>query len=221
MIYNIAQKIYDYVVRDHLPKRLQIKNGVAVPHPHRLLDINYHYSDTDYEDVLLDQLRRVVTADDDVIIVGGGYGVSMVLAAEHSYPNGLITVIEASVEQVKYLQDLAGHYDIEDRVRIIHGAVGTPRNPYGELGDVKTVNFEEIPAGDVFILDCEGGELAAIENLDKLSKKPEHIVVETHGVFNSPPDKVKDYLQSQGYSARETGIENEAKGMIILTAARE
>jgi hypothetical protein len=78
MLKSAAQTVYDSTIRDFLPRKIKVYNGVALDIG-RLLDTNV--VDPNYKYPTNDGLRTHCRHDDHVVVVGGGLGVSAVVAA--------------------------------------------------------------------------------------------------------------------------------------------
>jgi len=206
--------VYNRLLRPHLPRKLAVCNGV-VARAVRLLDATDVIPD--YEDALIDGLRATAGQGDDVVIVGGGYGVSSVVAAECVGENETVSTFEGSAEQVGLVEETLDLNGVTERVDVEHAAVGSDPNLYSDAGGAQAVAPTDLPDCDVLVLDCEGAEE---EILRKMSAKPESVVVETHGQYGTPPATVRDTLTDRGYGVtRETEMEPQL-GMWVLVAQR-
>jgi hypothetical protein len=149
-----------------------------------------------YESGLVMGLRDQVRPDDRIVVVGGGWGVTTVVAARATGKGGSVTTFEElsqSVDKVRWTVDNARCSDI---VTVVHGRVE------GRLPDstpTETIPFkpEELPECDVLELDCEGAELGILE---RMVIRPRVILVETHGMLGSSTGEVRDALGRIGYS---------------------
>lgn len=187
------QRAYNRLVRPHLPRKIASYNGVPVRQP-RLFDATDH--DPDYESALLAAVRRQVDRGDHVVIVGGGWGVSAVVAAREAGPGGAVDVIEASREQWGHVRETCRLAGVADRVTVRHAVVGEAIDVWGPVADADHVPPESLPAADVLVLDCEGAERPILEEFDGV---PARMVVETHELFDSSHDVVAEALERSGY----------------------
>ena len=215
MFKDILGCVYDRTIRPYLPRRLSVYNGIAVPSKYKLFDLGYRPSIKSYELPLCDGIRRTVQKNDSITIIGGGKGVSGLIAAEHAYPNGEVTIYEASEEQCEEIRSTISYYPTESLVSVFHISVGEINNPYGELGEPESLLPENLPESDILIIDAEGAESDIVPNLDY---SPRALIVETHGCFDSPTHSVHRELKRQGYETNLVGYESVRKDVAVLVA---
>jgi len=155
-------------------------NGVAVP-GRRLLDgltpNNWWCLPGDkpyYEYTEVEGVKQYVGENDDVVVIGGGHGVTAVHAAKIT--SGTVTVIEADHGR---FQDLSRTFDVNDVSKQIKTEFGYLGDLHIDLDDfdVPPVSYNDIPDADVWDMDCEGAEIEILQNLPY---KPSVILVETH-----------------------------------------
>lgn len=192
--------VYDNSIRSNFPVVPVGYNGVNVP-AYRVSDVimpeNNPYLRPSYEAAICRQLRQLDLTGAEVCILGAGWGVTSVVAAHQTGPDGRVISYEASSTYVSRARKTAALNDCEDRITVRHGCVGPAINIYGEETDAPDVTVEELPASACYAIDIEGAELAA---LDDLTYRPEHLLVESHGLYGSPTDAVKNKLLEMGYS---------------------
>lgn len=197
---------YDREIRRDLPRTggrtIARFNGVEVPRDRRLLDgwIPGAGNRPDYEHALCGAIRRAVSRGDDVVIVGGGEGVSTVVAARAAGPAGTVRVYEGAIGYVDTCRATVRHNDLGGRVTVHHAVVEWADRLYGDRAGADRVAAADLPDCDVLVLDCEGAEGAIIE---AMSIRPVSIVVETHGCYGTPTDETWDRLLGRGYRIRE------------------
>lgn len=209
-----VQRAYNRLVRPHLPYKLSTHNGVTARGA-KLFDFTDRFPD--YEAAIIDALRTRVKEGDDVVVVGGGFGVSSVVAANQTGPTGTVRTYEGGAEQVDLVTETLEMNDVADRVTVEHAIVGDAVSLYTPPGDAAVVDGPDLPACDVLEMDCEGAEL---EILRSLSIRPRVIVVETHAVFDAPEADVRSELDRLGYDVVDRGEEVPEKGVYVLTAVR-
>ena len=61
----------------------------------------------------------------------------------------------------------------------------------------------DLPPCDVLELDCEGSE---VEILGALAVRPRVVLVETHGLYGAPTDRVLALVRGLGYDAAVVGV---------------
>ncbi len=143
--------------------------------------------------------RAVTDRGDDVVIVGGGFGVSAVRAARES-ETGCVTVFEASDSQAALVRETLALNGVPTEWSVLEQAVGS--NVFEPYGDASVSAVEQIlpsalPECDTLELDCEGSELSILKGL---TARPSALVVEIHpakGGFG--PTAVLDELERMGY----------------------
>jgi len=156
----------------------------------------------DYKENLTEAVRESVSSGDDVVVVGGGFGVSVVHAYRESkgknhYP-GEITVFEPSqrrFEKCRETLSLNTRKIDDEYVNLYKAAVGSIKKKIGSVSD-EVVCPANLPECDVLELDCEGAEL---EILGEMQIRPKKIVVETHKKFGASTEDVKQVLEKTGY----------------------
>lgn len=210
-----VKRLYDTTIREHLPRKLGLFNGVIVRGP-RLLDSSDVLSE--YEAAIVNSLRKHVTEGDEVTIVGGGLGVSTVVAARLVGEGGKVTTFEAGTTEFRLTREALDLNRVADQVTLHHGLVGPNVNVWSSAETADHVAVSELPACDVLEMDCEGAELDVLQNLDV---DPRVIVVETHGHLGSPENDVRAEIERLGYEVIDRFAENAARGVFVLTAVRD
>ncbi|WP_158058657.1 class I SAM-dependent methyltransferase [Halorussus halophilus] len=197
--------------------RTQVFNGVAVPTVEPEEGIDYF---PEYEDGTSSALRRRVRPGDDVVVVGGGRGITTVSAARATGPEGSVTTYEANAEMLQTLQRTILANRVTDRVTLEHAAVGPVQEGSKETfgppdGDRRDPSA--IPDCDVLELDCEGSEVEVLQNLEA---RPRVVVVETHEPIGVPSADSEAALEAMGYRIEncvDAGANDELE---VLTAVR-
>lgn len=156
-----------------------------------------------YESGLISGIEEYVRKGDNVVIVGGGLGVTAVKAARNVGSSGKVTVYEGSDKEVNHVQDTIRKHKVSDRVNVIHGIVGPKISLRGEAGKPSRISPEQLPECDVLELDCEGAE---IEILEKMSIRPRVILVESHGKYDASSSKVEELLNRLSYSVKSKKV---------------
>jgi hypothetical protein len=166
----------------------------------------------EYEHELIQAIHHTLKPGDDVLLIGGGWGVSAVHAADAVGPTGLVTVYEASPDQATHVRETTENNGVSDRVSVETSAVGPAKEVHG-MAARQTVFPEELPAVDAAVLDCEGAESAILPHL-----RASRAVVETHGCFGSPTDAARTELNKRGYTVTEQGTVSAEQDVVILSA---
>lgn len=208
--------VYDRVLRDRvrsaLPNRIGVYNGVAV-RDRALTDARDVL--VDYETPLVAALRGDVREGDTVVVVGGGKGVSTVVAGQRVGPDGSVVCYEGGCEGVARVRDTVRLNRTDDRTEVVHAVVGPDVSVWGDTAGAAAVHPTDLPDCDVLELDCEGAELDILTALDRT---PRVVVAETHANLGVTAAEVRTLLERRGYAVVAHETEDEAKSIDVLTA---
>lgn len=169
--------IYNRTVRPMTPHDLSISAGDITTNRRRFFDLQSEFP--------LDELREVeviqdlVRDGDDVVVIGGGWGVTTVAAARAAGDRGSVNVYEAVGDFVSSTRWTVRHNHTPAKVDVHHAAVGEVTASSAEmfgLSDGRAVAPSEIPDADVWVLDCEGAE----EQILCQRSPPDRALVEVH-----------------------------------------
>jgi hypothetical protein len=150
----------------------------------------------EYESGLISALNSFVNEGDRVVVVGGGWGATAILAAKLAGVSGNVIVYEGSTFFADVVSETALLNNVQSRVEVRNSIVGSNIHIKGDThGDV--INADELPKCDVLELDCEGAEIDILNNLEI---KPRVILVESHGSKGSPSDQIASTLNEQNYT---------------------
>lgn len=210
---GIVRKLYYKLLRPHLPRKIGILYGYPARRP-KLLDATD--IDETYEDVLIPAIYRSVKPGDDVVVVGGGFGVSSVAAAEEAGKEGSVTAFEPSTERYMCAMDTILMNHKLDQIDFRQAYVGIPNDLSPEPGAAQ-ISPEELPVCDALIMDCEGSE---VDVISRMTAEPRVVVVETHGCFDSPTEDVTTALEERGYEIKSIRQDDPNLGIDIVTAVR-
>lgn len=179
-----------------------IYNGVRIGERKRLLDSYLLAKPLDkpnQEDGIASAHRYHTTEGQTVNIVGGGNGVTAVIAGRIVGDGGTIRIYEGGKESVDRIQQTLDLNNVADRCELHHTIVGADFDVYG--GDTTRagqINPDQLPERDVLELDCEGAEYQILEDLESF---PPVIIVELHPwKSNSDPQQVFELLHERGYT---------------------
>jgi len=190
-----------------LPRRNSVYNGVDTRGA-RLFDSAIPWRKRhkpNYESGIIKSLDAHTSQGDTVVVVGGGWGVTAVRAAELVGKTGHIYVYEGAKEAVERVYETLTLNNITN-VEVTHAVVGTAKQLRGKQADAAHLEPVELPECDVLELDCEGAEL---EILRKLTSRPESIIVETHGLHDASTEQVASILDKRGYEVVSSVIADE------------
>ncbi|ELZ53471.1 hypothetical protein C467_13942 [Halorubrum hochstenium ATCC 700873] len=192
--------IHNHYIRERLWRKEKVLNGIKT-RSHRIGDNivpwQAGHPDPDlYEAAIIDSLRDHVRNGDSVLIVGGGWGVSTVVAAKETGEAGNVHTYEASPKYSGYVRETAALNDVQDTVTVTNKAVSHTVSTFGDDNSANPLHPSELTECDVLELDCEGAELSIISKMDI---RPRTIIVETHGVYDSSTEEITEILNEIGY----------------------
>lgn len=213
-VYQVLRSVYDSYIREQLPQKIGVYNGVPV-RDRALLDVTDEQPE--YEVPLVRGIEQAVQTGDSVVIVGGGRGVSTVIAARAVGPSGDVRVYEGSREQYDRVEETVQLNRVADRVSVNFEVIGDAVSLWGEGKQAEISDPENLPPCDVLVLDCEGAEQQVVS---ELTTPPSTVVVETHGDLGVTPNDMVETLESRGYDVIEREKEVPERGIAILTARR-
>lgn len=216
---QIIPYTYENTIRPYLPSSgtPRVFNEVKIPGG-KILDPYipfFQLGEDIYEEEIIEGLSAAVESGDSVVIIGGGWGVSAVKAAELVGEGGRVIVYEAAEEYVNYIKKTLHMNDVSGIVDVRHGVVGDPINVYSDLGSAEKIPPDSLPDCDHLVLDCEGAETFI---LSEMVIRPRNLIVETHGQYGAPKDEVENKLRSAGYKIIDESPMWEARGIYILIA---
>ncbi|GGN88465.1 hypothetical protein [Haloarcula pellucida] len=205
---GVVQALYNRV-RPHLPRKMGVYNGVHARGP-RLFDV----SDVlpDYEDDLLGLVREAVDDGDHVTLVGGGLGISTIVAARQGAAS--LTVYEPAADRARLVAENAALHDVQ-RIEVHHAAVGDAANAAGPVAGADRIIPADLPDGDVLVLDCEGAEVDIITEMPNGYRV---VVVETHGALGTSKDDVHSALETHDAEVLAVSEDNPAAGIYTILA---
>jgi len=222
--------VYLHHIRPLLPRGEYPQfNGVVVgseEHRSHLLDStvpistpsdpNWDVPPQEYKTLNVSLLEDAVQSGDDVVVVGGGFGVTTVTAAEAAGFSGSVTVYEGSDKRSRVLERTLELNGV-DNVTVRQAIVGTAVDVEGRATDAAVVDPEELPEVDVLEMDCEGAELNILRNL---GIRPRAIVVETHPGNDAGTSLVATALEELGYEVVEKRSDP-GEGHVLVAQLRD
>lgn len=188
IISKVLTKLYDLPFR-----KIAVYNGVAVRNA-RLLDKKDTFPE--HEKELIEAIRKYVSNNDRVVLIGGGRGASSVVAAHQVGNSGRVIVIEALKSLSKQIQNTITLNKVSEIVNVQHAIVERSIHLKGNSDGAEIISAKNLPECDVLVMDCEGAELYILQNI---AKKPQKIIVETHSHFGSTADAIKKILNNLDY----------------------
>lgn len=157
----------------------------------------------DYEAALVKGLNMVVKPGMTIVVVGTGLGVTAVVAARLTGPDGKVICYEGSRLNVARAREAFRRNGVADCATVHHAIVGPAIGVYHDDASAPPVDLADLPRCDVLELDCEGSERQIITDLPF---RPGHILVETHGVHGAPTEEIAELLRQQGYDTTDLGL---------------
>ncbi|SFR36323.1 Methyltransferase FkbM domain-containing protein [Halogeometricum rufum] len=177
--------------------------GVRVPRPPggRVPWPTVADSKSHYEAALLDAIRETVSIGDDVVIAGGEYGVSSVVAANQAGHSGTVTCFEAARDVAERAEETVTLNGVGHRVNVRNRVVETEGLTRGE--DVgRPIRLDRVDSPDVLVVDVDGAELDLVRALSSSRLSPRAVVVEHHAVPGGSdynPGRVVSAVEEAGY----------------------
>lgn len=208
LLLQAVSSVYRSTVRNIMPEtRHAVYNGVQVPvdvdEKARLGDSLIPQLPPDkenYKNGYIKLLREWATKVDHVTIIGGGRGISAVVAAEHT---SNVTVYEPSEEQVSMIKKTLVLNDVEGKCEVINSAVGSPLDVYNNEIDYNLTDPTNLDECGLLLLDCEGSEYEIIEDM---KIRPDYLIVELHPHNVSHlSEKLINNVELSGYSITYQG----------------
>ena len=130
--------------------------------------------------------EKFTNTGDDVVIIGGGYGITTVHAAKQTGESGSVLVYEGG-GIANHIREICKLNDVEKIVTVKEAIVGEAYSIYDGVGDdVPQVLPSNLPRCDVLEMDCEGSELGIIKNLEI---RPRVLILELHPQNYTAPNK--------------------------------
>ena len=215
-VHRVLGFVYQGVIRPWLPGRALVYAGIPVCYDQKwgdafvpaawLPDFGFETGSTDepgYEVALIAALNETVNPGDKVVVVGGGVGVTAVIAANRAGPSGTVVCFEGSKQYVNHIQETARRNKVSN-IDVKHAIVSKPIAVYGKASDFgDIVAPDQLPDCDVLELDCEGAEIDILRNM---VIRPRVVIVETHGAYGAPTPLVETMLRELGYTVRNLGL---------------
>jgi hypothetical protein len=178
---RVLGKTYRTTLRRLMPEVGHFNfNGVAVP-GRRLFDgltPNKWWclpgNKPNYEHTEVEGVKQYIGENDDVVVIGGGFGVTAVHAANNT--SGTVTVVEANQDRYQNLTRTFEANGVSEQIQSLFGYLG---DLHIDLDDsnIPMIAYQDIPKADVWDMDCEGAEIEILQNLPY---NPSTILVETH-----------------------------------------
>lgn len=194
-IRTLLRTPYNKAIRDRLPRKIGVYNGVAVRYP-RFLDFDDHTPD--WKEGTVGSVKRAVREGDTVVEIGTGFGVCAVWAARNAGEDGQVRTYEASADRVEIATETSKLNGVSDRIDVTHALIGEDIDIFGSLNGATQIAPMDLPDHDILVADCEGAERDIVAEIGAFN--PRTAVIETHGFAGSPTEEITDLLRAEGYT---------------------
>lgn len=219
LTYASARYVYQDTIRPHLSCQ-QYPNiqGVLVYSPKRCkkrLDNIFSVDRSwpkNHKQPNCDFIRKYVDKADTVIIVGGGYGISSVVAATQVGETGEVLIYEGAKDMISDLFKTLSHNGVAKQTTVNHAIVGQAEDLKSSAGEAKKIQADDLPSCDLLEMDCEGAELSIIP---RLSKNVSTIIVETHPRKGAPTSAVETALNEKGWQIIESTPDRNSGDVLV------
>lgn len=211
----MIKNLYNRLIRPYTPYKISVHNGVPVKNVVRLFDRTSEFPQ--YESNLIDQIKEIVRYGDSIIIVGGGLGVSSVVAAQRTVEEDTVRIFEGGINQYEQIKDTIKLNRVSAQCSVRHAVVGENVGVYSGTEDADQISPKQLSSCNVLILDCEGAETKIIE---EMNIRPDSIIVETHAFLGAPKEEVITALKNKKYEIVDCKTDNPDNGIYILTAMK-
>lgn len=159
-----------------------------------------------------DFIRKYADKGDTVVIIGGGYGISSVVAATTVGQTGTVSIYEAAEKLIDELLNTLSVNEVAKQTNVYHAAVGNVVDLKSSTGEAEKVQPVDLPSCDVIEMDCEGSE---IDIIPKLSTSINTIIVETHPSKGVPTTTVEGALEDQGWEIVESASDRKSGDVLV------
>lgn len=189
-LYPIVRGAYNRSIRPRLPRDLGVMVGVVGPYA-RWLDLSKDRT-SPHKETHAKLASENASAGDEVVVIGGGWGISTVHAA---LQGAEVHVYEAAREQAELLEQVIQLNHVADRVTVEHAVVGPEIDVWGSSEGAVRYRPDDLPECDVLEIDAEGAEVSILE---QATHQPRTIIVEYHPQFGAPSGRVARLLDGLG-----------------------
>jgi hypothetical protein len=164
-------------------------NGVTVSIDISWVDKHFPYyepsyptrSNPEYESTLVELIKTYVRSGDSVTVIGGGLGVTTVVASKST--DERVTVFEQSKSTYEILTRTIELNGCSDNTNTQLKTVGEPAfsNFSYSSPDTDRISPSELPYADVYEMDCEGAEITILR---QMNVRPSTLLIKTHNNHN-------------------------------------
>lgn len=205
------QQLWPYLPED----RYILKNGIVSSERTRITDrflpgyiTKYTPSDIhDYEAQYVKCIRDYVEAGEKVVLVGGGEGISTVVAAKQVQSGGTVDVFEGGAKEIEKTRETSKINGVDELITVHHAIVSNDYSLRSSADGADIVPPTELPECDTLAIDADGAEIPILE---EITPGPETLIVEHHMVLDKDeivveyqPERVRSLIQDLGYDVVE------------------
>jgi len=173
-------------------------NGVSVLVEQRVYLFTKIKDNPVFEGGVVAAHRKLTRPGDKVVAVGGGIGVTAVIASLLVGKSGSVIVYEGGDKSCENIKHTIRLNNVTNVCRIHHAVVSKGVDVYGgDSSAAKYISPKDLPDCDVLELDCEGAEVDILRNIQI---NPRVIIVEIHPwLFVEHSKWGIDELELRGY----------------------
>lgn len=211
LLKKIPPFIYEQIW-PYLPKRDPVSlNNVPIHANKRVLDsylppylLKYvPHDDETYEAEYVGLIKDHIDKGESVVLVGGGEGVSTVVAARQVNSSGTVITYEGSAQEVNKSRRTIQVNGLDERASVKHAIVSEDVQLRSDPGGADVISSNNLPDCTTLAIDADGAEFSILESLEI---RPPKIIVEHHPirvddevVIEYEPDHLIKLLESMGY----------------------
>jgi hypothetical protein len=211
--------VYSRTIRPHLScQQYQEVQGISVRTSQRCkkrLDSTFGLDRSwpqNHKKPNCDFIREYVDKGDTVVVVGGGYGISSVVAATQVGQTGKVLIYEGARAVIDDLLNTLSYNEVAKQTTVKHAIVGEVVDLKSSAGEAKKIQTDNIPPCDLLEMDCEGAE---IDIIPRLSKNVNTIIVETHPRKGAPTSAVETALKEHGWQITESAADRTSGDILV------
>lgn len=146
------------------------------------------------------------------MVIGGGYGITSVVAATEVGPAGEVLIYEGANKLIDDLLSTLSANGVTNQTIVKHAVVGNVVDLKGSRGNAKWIQPSELPSCDVVEMDCEGAEIDIISNM---TTNIGTVIVETHPRKGAPTSASEAALEDQGFEIVDSAPDRVAGDVLV------
>lgn len=154
-----------------------------------------------FKSSIISAIDKYTQPGDDVIVIGGGDGITAVHEGNQVGDGGQVVVYEAVGNKVENIKINFEMNEVPCDYMVKHAIIGDIRDANNKTGISSKIPPSNLPTCDVLELDCEGAESIILERLDS---RPRTMIIEIHPNQGAPEDEIREKLFKLGYEIVDT-----------------